>query len=171
MSNEIRIYVADLAAYNAGHLHGVWIGACDDIGDIWEQIKTMLAASPVEDSEEHAIHDYEGFGGYALSEHAGIETAHEVACFIAEYPDFGGELLNHFGGDLEEAKAAAEEDYCGCYQSLADYAQELTEETTQIPKNLTYYIDYERMGRDMEMSGEVLTIATGYEEIHIFWNH
>ena len=54
---------------------------------------------------------------------------------------------------------------------LADYVQELTEETTQIPENLTYYIDYERMGRDMEMSGDVFTVATGFEEIHIFWNH
>lgn len=67
MSNEIRIYVADLAAYNAGYLHGVWIDACDDVSDIREQIKAMLAASPVEDSEEHAIHDDEGFGGYALA--------------------------------------------------------------------------------------------------------
>lgn len=134
---EIRIYVADLAAYNTGHLHGVWIDACDDINDIWKQINAMLAASPVENSEEHAIHDYEGFRGYALNEYIGIETVHELACFIAEYPDFGGELLNHFGGDREEAKTAAEENYCGCYRSLADYAQELTEETTQIPENLT----------------------------------
>jgi antirestriction protein len=106
-----------------------------------------------------------------LSEHAGIETAHEVACFIAEYPNFGGELLGHFGGNLEDAKTAAEDNYCGCYKSLADYAQELTEETTQIPEHLIYYIDYERMGRDMEMSGDVFTVATGFEEIHIFWNH
>ena len=27
MSEEIRIYVADLAAYNNGKLHGVWIDA------------------------------------------------------------------------------------------------------------------------------------------------
>ena len=171
MSDEIRIYIADLAAYNAGYLHGVWIDACDDIEDIWGQIKTMLTASPVEDSEEHAIHDYEGFGGYALSEHAGIETAHEIACFIAEYPDFGGELLSNFGGDLEETKTAAEENYCGCYRSLADYAQELTEETTQIPENLTYYIDYERMGRDMEISGDIFTLETGFETVHVFWSH
>ena len=170
MSNEIRIYVADLVAYNAGHLHGVWIDASEDINDIWEQIKTMLANSPVENSEEHAIHDYEGFGGYALTEYAGIETAHEVACFIAEYPGFGGELLNHFGGDLEEAKTAAEENYCGCYKALADYAQELTEETTQIPENLTYYIDYERMGRDVEMSGDIFTLGTGFETVHVFWS-
>ncbi|SHL85426.1 Antirestriction protein [Nitrosospira sp. Nsp11] len=170
MSSEIRIYVADLAAYNAGYLHGVWIDACDDVSDIWKQIKTMLTASPVEDSEEHAIHDYEGFGGYALSEYAGIETVHEIACFIAEYPDFGGELLSNFGGELEEAKTAAEDNYCGCYQSLADYAQELTEETTQIPENLTYYIDYERMGRDMEMSGDIFTIETGFKTVHVFWS-
>lgn len=86
-----------------------------------------------------------------------------MACVIAEYPDFGAELLDHFGGDMEEAKTAAEDNYCGCYKSLADYAQELTEETTQIPENLSCYIDYERMRRDMEMSGDVFTIATGYE--------
>lgn len=170
MSNEIRIYVADLAAYNAGYLHGVWIDACDDVSDIWGQIKIMLANNPVKHSEEHAIHDYEGFGGYALSKYESIETAHEVACFIAEYPDFGGELLNHFGGDLGEARTAAEENYCGCYKSLSDYAQELTEETTQIPEYLAYYIDYERMGRDMEMSGDIFVIETGFERVHVFWS-
>ncbi len=47
----------------------------------------------------------------------------------------------------------------------------MTEDTTQIPENLAYYIDYERMGRDMELNGDIFTIETGYEEIHIFWNH
>lgn len=108
---------------------------------------------------------------YALGEYEGIETAHEVACFIEEYPNTGGELLNNFDGSLINASTATEESYCGCYKSLADYAKELTEETTQIPENLTYYIDYERMGRDMELNGDVFTIETGYEEIHIFWNH
>lgn len=61
--------------------------------------------------------------------------------------------------------------YCWCLTSLADYAEELTEGTTQIPESLAYYIDYEKMGRDMELGGDVYTIETGYEEIHIFWNH
>ena len=47
-------------------------------------------------------------------------------------------MLNNFGGDLEEARTAAEENYCGCYKSLADFAEELTEDTTQIPENLAY---------------------------------
>lgn len=36
MCDEIRIYVADLAAYNNGILHGVWIDACDDLDTIEE---------------------------------------------------------------------------------------------------------------------------------------
>ena len=68
-------------------------------------------------------------------------------------------------------RTIAEENYCGYYKSLADFAEELTEETTQIPENLSYYIDYERMERDMELSGDVFTIETGYEEVYIFWTH
>lgn len=171
MSTDIRIYVADLAAYNNGKLHGAWIDANEELDVIRKQVSQMLAESPEGFAEEYAIHDYEGFGGYALGEYAGLEAAHEIACFIQEYPNFGGELLNNFGGDLEEARAAAEENYCGCYKSLADYAQELTEDTTQIPESLAYYIDYERMGRYIELNGDVYTIETSYEEIHIFWNH
>lgn len=170
MNNDIRIYVADLAAYNNGKLHGVWINATDDLNEIWNQINQMLENSPEPLAEEWSIHDHEGFNGYALSEYEGIEAAHEIACFIEEYPDFGGELLNNFGGDLEEAKTAAEENYCGCYKSLADFATELTEDTAQIPDSLAYYIDYERMGRDMELSGDIFTIETAFEEVHIFWS-
>ena len=172
MSNDIRIYVADLAAYNNGKLHGVWINATDDLDDIWEQqVNQMLAESPEGFAEEYAIHDYEGFDGYASSEYEGLERVQKIACFIDEYPDFGGELLNNFGGDLEEARTATEDNYCGCYKSLADFAEELTEDTTPIPENLAYYIDYERMGRDMELNGDIFTLETGYEKIHIFWNH
>ena len=169
MSNEIRIYVADLAAYNSGYLHGIWIDATLEVSDIQDQINKMLAASPVEDAEEYAIHDYEGFEGYSLGEYTGIDTAHEIAEFIEEFPDFGGALLNHFS-TLDEARSAAEEDYCGCYVSLADYAQELNEQGTDIPESLRYYIDYDRMARDMEMNGDVFTIEIGHREVHIFWN-
>ena len=63
----MRIYVAGLAAYNAGHLHGVWIDATLELDDIQGQVDAMLAASPVEDAEEYAIHDFEGFDGYLPS--------------------------------------------------------------------------------------------------------
>lgn len=171
MSEEIRIYVADLAAYNNGRLHGVWIDATEEMEDIWAQVNQMLKSSPEGFAEEYAIHDYEGFGGYRVSEYEGLESAHNVAVFIEEHGEIAGELLNNFGGDLEDAKKAIEENYSGCYKSLADYAEELTEQTAEVPENLAFYIDYERMGRDMELGGDVYTIETGYEEVHVFWAH
>ncbi len=170
MTNEIRIYVACLAAYNGGRLHGVWIDATQELEEIQEQVNVMLKESPEPDAEEWAIHDYEGFGGYSVSEYSGFEELHNVASFIEEYPEIGGELLEHFS-DIEEARKTAEDNYCGCYKSMADYAEELTEQTSQIPEHLQYYIDYEKMGRDMELNGDVFTIETGYEEVHIFWNN
>jgi len=42
-----RIYVADLAAYNNGRLHGLWID-CDGatVESIWAQVNAMLRESP-----------------------------------------------------------------------------------------------------------------------------
>lgn len=171
MNDEIRIYVADLAAYNNGKLHGVWINVCDDLEDIQEHINKMLDESPEGFAEEYAIHDYEGFNGYGLGEYESIGSVHEIACFIEEHPEIGGELLSHFGGSLDDAKKAAAESYSGCHTSLADYAEELTEGTTEIPEHLQFYIDYERMGRDMELGGDIYTIETAHDEVHIFWTH
>ncbi|MDQ0317767.1 antirestriction protein ArdA [Amorphus orientalis] len=42
----MRIYVADLAAYNNGILHGKWINATDDVADMSREISDMLKASP-----------------------------------------------------------------------------------------------------------------------------
>lgn len=171
MSEEIRIYVANLAAYNNGRLHGVWINATDDLDDMQDQINVMLKTTYDGLSEEYAIHNYEGFGGYRLGEYAGLETVHNIACFIEEHGEIAGKLLNHFGGDLDDAQKAIEENYSGCYSSLAEYAQEIAEEMGDIPPRLESYIDYERLGRDMELGGDVYTIETAFDEVHIFWAH
>ena len=168
MSDDIRIYVADLAAYNGGRLYGVWINALDKVDEIHNQVNVMLKNSPEPDSEEWSIHDFEGFGGYGLSEYEDFEHVHDLACFINENPEIAGELLNHFGGDLGEATKSIEENYNGCYTSVADYAQELNEDISEIPDHLAFYIDYEKMGRDMELSGDIFTIETAHDEVHIF---
>jgi len=163
----IGIYVACLAAYNNGFLHGRWIDALQDADAIRDEIAAMLKASPVAGAEEFAIHDYEGFEGTRIEEYLGIESVAEIAAFIGERGSLGGKLLQYFG-NLEDAGTAIEEDYRGEYSSLADFAQEFTEEKTEIPENLQYYIDYERMERDLEIN-DVLAIETGFEEVHIFW--
>jgi antirestriction protein len=163
-----RIYVACLAAYNSGILHGEWIGAEGGEDEVRAQIARMLAASPIPNAEEYAIHDYEGFEGATIEEYSGIGRVCELAGFIAEHGELGGAVLSHFGGDLDEARDALEDRYLGRYSSLADYMEGVTEETIKVPDALRYYIDYEAMARDADINGDVFTVQLGYHEVHVF---
>ena len=170
LNDETRIYVADLAAYNAGYLHGIWLDASEDIDDIQTQVTDMLKQSPVHGAEEYAIHDYEGFAGCSVYEYEGLESVHEKAVFVQEHGELGAAVLAHVGDDYDEAIKTLTDGYCGEYESLADYAQELTESCGDVPAHLQSYIDYDRMGRDMDMSGDIYTITTAHNEVHIFNN-
>ncbi|NSY32258.1 antirestriction protein ArdA [Pseudoalteromonas sp. JC28] len=166
MRNDIQIYVADLAAYNAGYLHGVWIDATLAVDDMQEAIQSMLTSSPVSNAEEYAIHDYEGFEGVSLSEWEGLQSVHQIATFIDEHGPLAAKLLEHY--DLDQAKTALEDNYHGCYSSLADYAEQFTSDTSEVPQHLQAYIDYERMAQDWEMSGDIFTVETAHDEVHVF---
>lgn len=170
MSDEIRIYVADIAAYNDGILHGIWIDATKEAKEILADVEAMLACSPEPNAVEWAIHDYENFGRGNISEYESFESVHEKALFIEEHGELGKAVLSHWCGDVEDAQSAMGDSYYGIYESLADYMQELTEETTKVPNHLEFYIDYERMARDMEMGGQLYAIETGYKQVHVFWN-
>lgn len=167
-----RIYVACLSAYNAGKLHGRWM-PCDDVDTLQDSIKTMLEASPEPDAEEWAIHDYEGFGSASLSEYQSLETVTAMAELIQEHGSLASELIAHFGGDLQEARQAMEDQYVGCYDSLEDFTASLTEETgglEQVPEHIRGYIDYAAMARDMELSGDIFTLEPEYGQVQVFWN-
>ena len=98
-----RIYVACLAAYNNGYLHGAWIEADQDADEIRDEIAAMLARSPIEHAEEYAIHDYEGFEGVTISEYAGIDTVARMGAFIAEHGALGAGLLDQCDDDMDQA--------------------------------------------------------------------
>ena len=129
----------------------------------------MLQTSPIEQAEEWAIHGYEGFDGVTISEWESFDCVSQLAAFIAEHGELGGKLIDYFGS-VEESENALNDRYAGEYRSSADFAQDMTEQGTAIPDNLQYYIDWEAMGRDMELSGDVFTIETGFEEVHVFWS-
>lgn len=166
--SEPAIYVACLAAYNNGILHGRWIGANQEADAIRDEIAAMLKASPIADAEEWAIHDYEDFEGVRIEEYSGIDEVAEKAAFIAEHGKLGAELISYFG-ELGEARDALENRYHGTFTSLADCMEELTEQTTEIPKALRFYIDWQAMARDAEMSGDIFTVETAHDEVHVFW--
>lgn len=165
---EHRIYVRCLAAYNSGYLHGAWIDASTDVDDMKEAIQKLLETSPMEDAEEWAIHDHQGFGN-SVGEYTGLEKIAELVEFLEEHDEFGFDLLDNFHGDVDAARSAAEE-YAGEYDDLGCFAEELHGDTSDIPSNLINYIDWDKMGRDLELGGDVFTIDNG-GSVHVFWNH
>lgn len=166
--SSLRIYVACLAAYNNGFLHGAWIDADQDADEIRGEITAMLARSPIEHAEEFAIHDYEGFEGVTISEYAGIDTVARMGAFIAERGALGTGLLEQFSGDIDQAESTLEDCYHGQFASLADYMEELITESVTIPEALRYYVDWDAMARDAEMGGDLFTIETAHGEVHVF---
>jgi len=163
-----RIYVACLAAYNDGILHGAWIDADQDADTIRDEIAAMLARSPIRGAEEYAIHDYEGFENVTVHEYASIEKVARMAAFIGEHGALGAGLLDEFNGDMDQAETAMRDDYHGQFASLADYVEELIRESITIPKALEYYIDWKAMARDAELNGEFFTVETAHDEVHVF---
>ena len=165
--DPIRIYVACLAAYNEGHLHGSWIKVTDE-DTIWQAVQAMLFASPIEDAEEWAIHDYEGFEGAEIGEYFSFANVVELADCITERGALGAQVLNYCGGNIEDAKSRFDE-YAGEYDSLEAYAEDLTEQSgLEIPERLAPYIDYKAMAHDYEQSGAFLTFEVS-GSVHIFW--
>lgn len=164
-----RIYVACLSAYNNGRLHGAWIEA--DLGEdhIRDRVRAMLADSPEPVSEDWAIHDYEGFEGASISKYASFESVCALAEFIGEHGELGAKLYAHYGNNLDDARTAFDH-YAGEYTSAADFAQTLHDDTgTEIPDTLSFYIDWERLARDMSLSGDIVTFQTKFDAVHVFW--
>ena len=163
-----RIYVACLASYNVGHLYGAWIEARHGAEAIRQGIRRMLARSPVEGAEEYAIHNYEGFEGAPIHEYASPETVAELAAFIVEHGALGAAILGQFAGDMDQAQEAMTARYLGSYPSLADYMQEATEEAAAIPEPIRFYVDWDAMARDAELSGDLFTIRETFDTVHVF---
>jgi antirestriction protein len=143
-----RVYVACLAAYNNGILHGAWIDANQEAEAIHDAIKDMLASSPIANAEEWAIHDYEGFCGLRLAEYESIEKVAEMAAMIQEHGEAWAKFAEYEGIEYATLERF-EEAYAGEWLSEEDFAEQLAEETMEIPKHLAFYIDYEKLARDL----------------------
>lgn len=132
----------------------------------------------VPSAEEWAIHDYEGLGP-DLGEYAGLEeVARRVA--IAEAAEDAGipvavliEAMNDFGAD--DAEDFISDQYRGAFDSWADMAEELEAETgglDEVPERFRAYIDFERIGRDFELSGDFSAYRDGdHGRLYFFWNN
>lgn len=148
------IYVACLAAYNNGHLHGRWIDATQDAEEIHVEIKDILASSPVPGAAEWAIHDFEGFGDFKVSEWEKIETISELAAAIDEHGELIPAIMDWKGCDVEAAIETLQDDYHGEHDGKEEFAMDWHEQCgSEIPDWLSYYVDWQAIARDMFMDG------------------
>ena len=126
---EPRIYVACLAAYNNGILHGAWIDANQSADDLGAAVQEMLAASPIPSAEEWAIHDYEGFGSLRLSEWESFERISQIAEGLALHgPAFTAWLGYDDSRDPADMDSFLDS-YRGEWNSLRDYAEDFADST------------------------------------------
>jgi antirestriction protein len=166
---NVRIYVACLAAYNHGILHGKWIDALQPPDDIMDDIIQMLANSPIPNAEEWSIHDFDGFGSYQLDEYTCIKTVSEMANLIVEHGELFIAAFDYYG-DIETAVTALEDNYYGEYSSELDFATELFDDCYlhDVPETLRYYIDYHAFARDLFIS-DYFSVTVD-QQVHVFSN-
>lgn len=174
MADTPRIYVASLSDYNAGRLHGAWIDATQEPDEIHADVQKMLAAG-TPGAEEWAIHDYEGFGSWRLSEWESFDRVSSVAQTIEEH---GEPFLAWLGviddpTDYADMSEAFQEAYRGEWESAEDYAYEQCKELgwgnvpalvevskgwgqsepLNVFEELSAVIDWESIARDMFRHG------------------
>lgn len=175
MSNTVTpsIYVACLSAYNNGKIHGKWINCDYTTADkIQEQIDAILAASPEPDAEEYAIHDYEGFGSYKVSEHEDLEDLVKLADLIEEHGEVALALTKQ-EVHIDRIELLATDGFLGEYRSKDDWAEQWLTDTGILPDNqmVRNYFNYEAFARDCELNGDVQFVEVGMNRVLVFDGH
>lgn len=160
MKNETepKVYVACLACYNEGRLHGMWMNA-DELEERWEYAEEHdrqdrvghFNPCPRPSHDEWAIHDYDGVPD--LGEHPDIPYLIKVMRCIEEHGEPFYEWFNldpHNKSHHDDLSEAFEEAYCGAWDSPKDFAEQLAEDLGYLPstreKNpnpLFAFVDFE----------------------------
>ncbi len=172
------IYVSCLAAYNAGHLHGMFIDATQEPDEIYDDINFMLSWSPVrhtQECEEWAIHDYENFEGIRISEYEDIETVSALANAMLNHDEaFAAFYSDCSYSKVDDAIEAFENSYYGEYKSAEDFAYELAENCGFMldEKHPFYhYVNFAAYARDLELNGDFNFIEVAHDRVYVFDNH
>lgn len=175
-----RIYVACLAAYNNGFLHGKWIDCDQSAEEIHEEIQEMLKESPInselETAEEWEIHDTDDEIGLRLERMSIEDIAEAVDAINSSHHDAGliGEVYNHLSIEtIPEVVEWMDDNYSGEHDSLADYAESWLEDTGSlegVPKDLRYYFDFDKWAREEEINGRIFTLYYGGKH-HVFFSN
>jgi antirestriction protein len=171
MSTNPRVYVACLAAYNNGILHGEWIDADQSADELHKDVQRMLAASPEPGAEEWAIHDYEGFGELRLSEWESFERVSAIAAGIVKHGDAFSAWLSYDESQDATDMRAFEDAYRGEWDSLRAYAENFADDIglyDAADKSGSSYVvvDIAMLERDLDI--ELYSVHSDQNTVYIF---
>lgn len=150
-----RVWVACLAAYNAGTLHGEWVDLDGlDADELREAIQAVLNDSPEPGAEEWSFFDYDGFHGMNPGENPDLEKLVELAHLLGEHGAAFAAYASVVGEDYATGQGF-EDAYRGEWDSERAYAEELFDECylSDVPESVQPYIDYDKWARDVFIDG------------------
>jgi antirestriction protein len=171
MSTNPRIYVACLAAYNNGRLHGEWIDADQSADELHEAVQQMLTASPEPGAEEWAIHDFEGFGALRLSEYESLERVAAIAAGVAQHGEAFTAWLS-YDQDRDPVDTSAFEDaYRGEWDSLRAYAEGYADaiglyDAAEKSGSPYVVVDIDMLTRDLDIG--LYAVESKHGTVHVF---
>jgi len=156
---HVRIFITDLAAYNAGHLIGEWVDLPTPADQLQATIDAILSegAKFCNDGkhEEIFLTDWETEDiPLEIDEHSDPHEINEQAQRFEELDDdekIAVEAAMDAGYSFDEAIEKADEVtiyYAGGYEDLAE---QFVDDGLfgDIPDSIINYIDYEKIGRDL----------------------
>lgn len=128
IADRPRIWIASLADYNAGRLHGEWVDAAVEGDELVAAAQRIIAGSPDPSAEEWAIFDYDNFHSYRVGEYEDLRHLADVARGVAEEGEaFAAyaQLSGARGEDLETGYVGA---FFGYWPSREAFLDELLDD-------------------------------------------
>ncbi|QGJ97132.1 ArdA-like antirestriction protein [Mycobacterium phage PetterN] len=157
-----KIYVVDLADYNAGRLNGKWIDLeqVSSVDDLQSEINEHILSPG---HEEWAIHDHEGFGRLHIGEYDDLGTLLDLSEAIEKHGDPFVAWISEAAGDIgyfadvADAVSQFEDCFVGP-MTLEDYAYEYASEVLGLKDTALDYFNYEKFANDLSMSGDMTEV-------------
>lgn len=175
---HLLVCVGSWAAYNAGGRHS--LGTCYK-GDFFIDFMALNGSEELDgvldylgwseqEKEELFIQDYES--DFYETENADYTNPRSLADFIndnrkvfsdSEAMEKIAAYVDYYGGESSFKWAVENVEKFEFFPGItaADYAEELTESTVNIPEFLKCYIDYQKMGKDCELDGKITETKKG----------
>ena len=167
------VWIACLASYNEGTLHGKWVHVPDTAEGLQEEIDKVIKSSRAYGAEEWAFHDNSDFGPFDIGEWEDMESLVMKANILNNLESWESEGFDHWnyeehtGDDEDTILERFREQYVGSFESTEDFAYDDMHEMHSIPEHLENYIDYKSYWRDLECSG-YYSVDVGFKNTHIF---